>query len=155
MAAAEAALTRFAVVLADHLGRDLAPQPGSGAAGGLGFALPAFLNARVESGFEIFATAADLDRQLASADLILTGEGSLDRQSLMGKGTGRVAERAQRHGRPCIGLAGLVETLAPGETSLFTTTHAIVPEIAPLETAKSDAARCLTELVRRAATHWR
>lgn len=155
MDAAEAALNRLATVLAEHLGRDLAPQPGSGAAGGLGFALPAFLNARVESGFEIFATASDLDRQLAAADLILTGEGSLDRQSLMGKGTGRVAERAQRHGRPCIGLAGLVESLAPGETSLFTAAHAIVPDIALLETAKSDAARCLTELARRTAAAWR
>ena len=154
MDASEAALARLATVLADHLGRDLAPQPGSGAAGGLGFALPAFLNAHVESGFEIFATAADLDRQLAAADLILTGEGSLDRQSLMGKGTGRVAERAHRHHRPCIGLAGLVETLAPGESSLFTAAHAIVPAIAPLETAKSDAARCLIELTRRTAATW-
>lgn len=154
MEASEAALTRLAVVMAEHLGRDLAPNPGSGAAGGLGFALPAFLDARVESGFEIFATAANLDRHLAATDLILTGEGSLDRQSLMGKGTGRVAERARHHGRPCVGLAGLVEPLAPGETSLFTAAHAIVSDIAPLETAKSDAARCLTELAQRVASKW-
>jgi glycerate kinase len=97
MIEAEAALGQLARVMAHHLGRDIAEIPGSGAAGGLGFGLQAFLDARVESGFDIFACAADLDRHLDWSDLVLTGEGSLDRQSLMGKGTGRVAARARQH----------------------------------------------------------
>ncbi len=151
MAPAEAALGQLAQVMSDHLGRDIASIPGSGAAGGLGFALQAFLNARVESGFEIFARGCDLDRHMSWADVVITGEGSLDRQSLMGKGTGRVAARARSAGKPCIGLAGMVEPLAPGEESVFTTTHAIVPGIAPLEAAKAEAARHLSELARRCA----
>lgn len=151
MPAAEAALGQLARVMANHLGHDIAAIPGSGAAGGLGFALQAFLNARVESGFEIFARGCDLDRHLAWADLVITGEGSLDRQSLMGKGTGRVAARAQSAGKPCLGMAGMVEPLAPGEKSLFTAAHAIVPDIAPLEAAKAEAARHLAELARRCA----
>ncbi len=149
--AAEAALEQLAKVMKEHLGRDIAAIPGSGAAGGLGFALQAFLEARVESGFEIFARATDLDRHLEWADLVLTGEGSLDRQSLMGKGTGRVAARARQHGRPCYGLAGMVEPLAPGETSLFTLTRAIVPDLAPVEAAKANAAHWLEELSRQVA----
>jgi len=88
---------------------------------------------------------------VAWADLVITGEGSLDRQSLMGKGTGRVAACARSAGKPCIGLAGMVEPLAPGEESLFTTTHAIVPGIAPLEAAKAQAARYLGELAQHCA----
>jgi glycerate kinase len=151
MIQAEAALEQLAKVMAKELGRDIAVIPGSGAAGGLGFALMAFLDARVESGFEIFARAADLDRHVDWSDLVLTGEGSLDRQSLMGKGTGRVAARARQHGRPCYGLAGMVEPLGPGETSLFTLTRGIVPALAPVEAAKADAARWLEELARQIA----
>jgi len=151
MIEAEAALEALAKVLREHLGRDIALIPGSGAAGGLGFGLQAFLDARVESGFEIFARASDLDRHIAWADLVLTGEGSLDRQSLMGKGTGRVAARARQHGRPCYGLAGMVEPLASGETSLFTLSRAIVPDLAPVEAAKAEAAHWLEELARQVA----
>lgn len=151
MPAAEAALSQLAHVLANHLGNDLAARPGSGAAGGLGFALQAFLGARVASGFDIFADAAQLDQLITQADIVLTGEGSLDRQSLMGKGTGRVATRARALGRPCIGLAGSVEPLAPGQASLFTSAHAIVPAIAPLQEALANPADCLARLARQVA----
>jgi glycerate kinase len=150
---AEAALGRLAAVWKLQTGRDLASEPGSGAAGGLGFALPAFLNAHVDSGFEIFARASDLDTHIQQADLILTGEGSLDRQSLMGKGTGRVARRARQFGRPCIGLAGLCETLSPAEAagSLFDSVHSIVPDLAPSSEAMAHAAHWLEELARTIA----
>lgn len=152
MDAAERHLAALARVMQEHLGRNIAALPGSGAAGGLGFALQAFLDARVESGFEIFATAARLDDQIAWADLVLTGEGSLDRQSLMGKGTGRLAQRVRNAGKPCIGLAGSVAPLQPGDSSQFTAAHGIVPTLAPLDAAKAEPARWLQALALQVAS---
>ena len=115
--------------------------------------LQAFLGARVESGFEIFAKANDLDARLARADLVLTGEGSLDRQSLMGKGTGRVAARAREHGKPCIGLAGIVASLTTEEASRspFTAAHAIVPTLTTTDSAMARAAYWLETLATKVA----
>jgi glycerate kinase len=106
---AETCLKRLAVVVADHLGRDISKEPGAGAAGGLGFGLKAFLGARLEPGFEVFATQADLEAQLKWADAVLTGEGRIDRSTLMGKGVGEIAFNCLRLSIPCYGLAGVVE----------------------------------------------
>lgn len=152
---AEAALGRLADVMTRQWGRDFAKVPGSGAAGGLGYGLQAFLGARMESGFELFAEAAGLDARLAAADLVLTGEGSLDRQSLMGKGTGRIAMRARQQGKTCVGLAGVVETLSAEAAggALFTSVHAMAPTLTTPESARADAAHWLTELAAKVARH--
>ena len=150
---ADAALGRLAQVLREQLGHDYAVDAGSGAAGGLGFALRAFLGGRLESGFEIFADLARLEAKIARADLVLTGEGGLDRQTLMGKGTGRIAALARAAGKPCHGLAGVVEAvpdLSP-EQQLFTSTRAIVPDLAPATEAKAEAALWLEKLTRNLA----
>ena len=102
----EACLRRLAHVAESSLGRDFAAEPGSGAAGGLGFGLQAFLGARLVPGFEWFARQAMLERELQAADLVITGEGAIDESTFMGKGTGRIAERCRRLKIPCIGLAG-------------------------------------------------
>jgi glycerate kinase len=155
--AAEAALARLAEVTRQQLGRDVALEPGSGAAGGLGFALRAFLGGRLESGFGIFAALAGLPARIAAADLVLTGEGGLDRQTLMGKGTGRVAVLAKAAGKPCVGLAGMVEAVPELELAanaaqrLFAGTYALVPEVTTLDEAKAEAGRHLEELARRVA----
>lgn len=150
---AEAALGQLAAVTFSQLRRDVAGEAGSGAAGGLGFALRAFLGGRLESGFDIFAQLAGLAAKIAAADLILTGEGGLDRQTLMGKGTGRVAKLARAAGKPCYALAGIVEAEPELPTSdrLFTETYALVPEVVSLAAAKADAGRWLEELARRVA----
>ena len=151
--AVEAALGRLAEVTRTQIGHDVAAEPGSGAAGGLGFALRAFLGGRLESGFDIFAKLSGLPAKIAAADLILTGEGRIDRQTLMGKGTGRVAQLAKAAGKPCFGLAGMVES-APGvppAQRLFNGTYAIVPELATVAVAKAEAGRWLEELARRVA----
>jgi glycerate kinase len=85
--------------------RDL---PGAGAAGGLGFAVLA-LGGRLESGFALIAEAVQLDRVLAEADVVVTGEGSFDAQSLRGKVPVGVARVAQSHGVPCVVVAGQAE----------------------------------------------
>lgn len=106
---AEACLKRLATVVKRQLGFDPA-TPGSGAAGGLGFGLMAFLNAKRRLGFDVFAEHARLDEHLRRADLVITGEGAFDHQSLMGKGVGQCIRHCQTLDRPVIVLAGKVES---------------------------------------------
>ncbi len=108
---AEAALRRLARVVGDFLGINHAIRPGAGAAGGLGFGFMAFLNARPEPGFELFARYARLDCRLDQAQLVITGEGAVDRSSLMGKGVGAIADRCRARGIPCIALGGVTNDL--------------------------------------------
>lgn len=103
---AEASLLRLAKVVREAMGRDIAAEPGAGAAGGLGFGLVAFAGAKLEPGFDLVAGAANLDRQLQCTDWVVTGEGRLDRSSLMGKGTGELAKRCRLRMKPCVALAG-------------------------------------------------
>jgi glycerate kinase len=109
----EAALHRYASVLRRSLGMDIANLPGAGAAGGLAGGLVAFLGARIQSGFDLVADATHLHERLAQADLVITGEGSFDSQSLQGKVTGRIIELARAAAKPVIILAGRAQTPAP------------------------------------------
>ena len=102
------ALRHFADIVARDLGREIAALPGAGAAGGLAAGLVAFAGARIESGLERVAGAVRLDARLADADLALSGEGSLDRQSAFGKTVAGVAGRAAAAGVPCLAVAGRV-----------------------------------------------
>ena len=106
---AEAALARLAKVWDTQMGEDVASLPGAGAAGGLGFGLRCFAGAKIQSGFEIFAEAAGLDAVLREVDVVVTGEGAMDRQTVMGKGVGELAKRARANGCRCVGLAGMVK----------------------------------------------
>lgn len=105
--AAEAALRRLAAVVRRHSGFDQ-KLPGCGAAGGLGFGLQAFLGAERRLGFDLFADLARLERRVARADLVLTGEGSVDPSSLMGKGVGQLLDLAARHRKPVLVAGGRV-----------------------------------------------
>ena len=144
MPVAEKALRRLAAVTKNLLKFDFARKPGAGAAGGLGFGLMAFAGAIPESGFEIFARLAALEKRIRSADLVMTGEGALDRQTLMGKGVGQIALRCRKLGVSCLGLAGIVtEPEKAGE--LFTRAQGLV-EITSVENAKKFPARFLEKL---------
>ncbi|VFT58243.1 Putative glycerate kinase [Pseudomonas aeruginosa] len=100
------ALAHFAKVVAATLGEDFSRVPGVGAAGGLGFAARAFLRARFRPGIELVAELAGLADALVGADLVLTGEGRLDAQSLHGKTPVGVARIARQAGVPVVALAG-------------------------------------------------
>lgn len=104
----ELALTAWARVVADATGADLAQQPGAGAAGGTGFAALALLDAELRPGIELVLELVDFDRLLDGADLVVTGEGSLDEQSLAGKAPVGVAQAARRADPPVpvIAVAG-------------------------------------------------
>lgn len=106
-------LSRLARVAAAE---DQAQLPGAGAAGGLGFGLVRFAGARLVSGFELVAEALELRRRIAAADLVITGEGSLDAQTLGGKGPAGVAALARELGVPVVAVAGRVE---PAAAALF------------------------------------
>lgn len=102
----ERALERYALVVEQDLGVRIGSLPGGGAAGGLAAGLVAFLGARVTSGFDVVAAATGLPGRLAAADVIVTGEGSFDSQSLQGKTTGRLIDLCRVAGKPCVILAG-------------------------------------------------
>ncbi|MCA1782065.1 MAG: glycerate kinase [Intrasporangiaceae bacterium] len=107
-------LTHALLHWADVAERDLAggtrhrDTPGSGAAGGLGFALACGLGARYEPGAERIATLAGFDEAVSIADVVITGEGRLDQTSLAGKVIGVVRERCRSVGRPLLGVVGQV-----------------------------------------------
>ncbi|TNH17479.1 glycerate kinase [Halomonas sp. BL6] len=100
------ALGHFADLTAKALGRDDRELPGAGAAGGMGFAAHCFLNATLTPGIEMIMQQANVDRLLNEADVVITGEGRLDGQSLAGKTPIGVARAAKRQGKPVIVLAG-------------------------------------------------
>jgi glycerate kinase len=105
----EVVLKHFATVAARTLGRDESMVPGTGAAGGLGFALVAFLGATLSPGVRLIAQETGLDELLAGASLCLTGEGKIDLQTLHGKTVYGVAEIARSHKVPTIAFGGTVE----------------------------------------------
>lgn len=100
------ALGHFADISAQVLGDDYRTLPGAGAAGGMGFAAKAFLNATLKPGIEMIMQQADMATLLANADLVITGEGRLDGQSLAGKTPIGVSRAAKRLNKPVIVLAG-------------------------------------------------
>lgn len=102
---------RVAERLCQHFGQDkkILAAPGSGAAGGIGCGLRIACGARIISGFSLVRAWMDLDRKLAEADLVLTGEGSFDASSLEGKAPGAVVKKAAAAGKNCLVLAGKID----------------------------------------------
>ncbi|WP_369978151.1 glycerate kinase [Xanthomonas bundabergensis] len=102
----DANLRHYAAVIEADLGIAVAGLRGGGAGGGLGAALVAFLGARLRPGADIVAEALGLEALVADADLVVTGEGRLDRQSVHGKAPVGVARIAKRHGKPVLAIVG-------------------------------------------------
>ena len=102
----EADMAHFAAVLKKTFPDFDATAPGAGAAGGMGAAVVTFLGGVLRPGIELLLDAAKFDELLSDADLVITGEGRMDAQSLHGKVPCGVAKRAQRAGKPCIAVCG-------------------------------------------------
>ncbi|HET9517154.1 MAG TPA: glycerate kinase [Actinoplanes sp.] len=153
----DAALEHFAGVLQrglDTCPPGLAQLPGGGAAGGVGAALLA-LGGRQLSGITLVTTALGLPAELDAADLVITGEGSFDHQSLRGKVVTGVANAARDRGLPCVVLAGRVdagrrEAAAAGVTD----THALVDHFGSVQEAMTMPADGLRALAVRLARQW-
>src|SRR5207248_4659981 len=102
----ERALTRLADVVAEQFGFDYRNEPGAGAAGGLGFGLMSFCGAKIRPGFDVVAEAVGLEKKFNDVDLVITGEGSLDRQTLEGKTPAGVARLARAFGKRVFAFVG-------------------------------------------------
>jgi len=152
----DAALGHFADHCASVLPKDVRDEPGSGAAGGLGFAAKAFLGAQFRAGVEVVAELVGLDEAVRGADLVITGEGRFDAQTLRGKTPFGVARIAQRHNVPVIVIAG---TLGDGYEQMYA--HGVAAAFAlpsgpmSLEHACSEAPRLLSERAADIARLWR
>lgn len=158
----DAALERFAAVLERELPgcpAGLGGQPAGGAAGGLGAAVLA-LGGRCESGIGLVSRAIGLDTALDAADLVITGEGSFDHQSLRGKVVAGVAGAARDRGVPCVVLAGRVSTgrreaAAAGVTEAYSLVeHFGGEERGGVEAAMGRPAEGLRALGARLARQW-
>lgn len=112
----ERSLARLAEVAARAFRCDHRDAAGAGAAGGLGFGLLTFCTARIRSGFEVVAEATGLRARIERADVVITGEGKLDRQTLTGKGPAGVAQLARSLGKPVFAIVGqMTEETAVGQ----------------------------------------
>jgi glycerate 2-kinase len=143
---AESCLRRLALLCGRfRQAQNLASVCGAGAAGGLGFGLKTFLNAKLEPGFDIFSKTATLPKRIRSLDLVITGEGAIDEQTFMGKGVGEIFKMCSELGVRCIGFAGVTSKLKKQFEI-----HALT-EVANVNDAKADAARWLQQLAHQVA----
>ena len=133
--ALDAGMRSFAQVILDETGKDISLIPGSGAAGGMGGGILAFLNAELRSGADLLLELCQFESRIADADLIITGEGRIDRQSLMGKIPGRILEIGKRKGIPVVAIAGCVEDEEILKAAGFKSIFATKPDSMPLEEA--------------------
>ena len=102
----ERALGKLADVVSKEFGVDYRDKPGAGAAGGLGFGLMSFCGARIRPGFDVVAEAVRLESKMKDVDLVITGEGSLDRQTLEGKTPAGVAQLARKLSKQVFAIVG-------------------------------------------------
>lgn len=141
-------LKHIADVAEHDLHQDYRDVRGAGAAGGLGFALVAFLGAKLEPGVRLIAKECGLDQLLEDASLCMTGEGKIDGQTLHGKTVDGVAELAHAHAVPVIAFGGVVENDAADKLAQR---GVEVVEIAPPATPPEEAMRSASAFLESAA----
>jgi glycerate 2-kinase len=143
-------LAKFVDLVQRELDVNYAGVPRAGAAGGLGYGIMTFLNGTLVSGFAVVAERLKLKERVAAADIVITGEGKLDTQSLEGKGPFGVAATAKEAGKPVWVIAGTIEP-HPGIESYFDRSIAVAGAEVTLEAAM---ARPEESLRKRAAGLW-
>ncbi len=143
----EHGLANWAHIVRATTGRDSAGQPAAGAAGGVGFGVLSFLHPVIRPGIEVVLEVLGFDGLLDGASVVITGEGSLDRQSLRGKAPVGVANAAARRGLPTVAVAGMSQ-LDPEEAQAagFVAVLALADREPDLEVCIRDAGRLLEEL---------
>jgi glycerate 2-kinase len=143
-------LAKFVDLVQRELGVNHADVPRAGAAGGLGYGIMTFLNGTLVSGFAVVAERLKLKERIAAADIVITGEGKLDSQSLEGKGPFGVAAAAKEAGKPVWVIAGTIEQ-HPGMESYFDRMVTVVGNDTTLEAAMAQPEESLRK---RAAGLW-
>ena len=115
----EDALAHIAMIIKADLGVDLTQINGAGAGGGIGGGMAAFLNAKIISGADFILDNLEIDKKISESDLVITGEGSFDSQSLMGKITGNIIQRCQKQNKNTLIVSGLYDgTPLPSNCSI-------------------------------------
>jgi len=145
-------LAHYARIIYEQMGIEIENIPGSGAAGGLGAGLMAFLGGRLMKGIEIVSEAVNLEDAIIEADIVITGEGKLDEQSLYGKTVYGISNIARKYSRPVIAVAGTIgkesaELLENGVTAIMP----IIERPMDLKNALQDAAELLERCGERIA----
>lgn len=145
-------LKHYARIVAQESGVDVEFAPGAGAAGGTGAALLAFMKAELRSGIDMVTSAAGLEQAIAEADLVITGEGRLDSQSVNGKVPVGIARIAKRYNKPVIAIAGSLGAdfslvYAQGINSVFS----VLNHVCTLEEALTQAAENIRITARNVA----
>jgi glycerate kinase len=135
----DAALARWAEAVQRAAGRDVAGAAGGGAAGGVGFAAMAVLGATLRPGIDLMLDLVRFRAVLGGTGLVITGEGSLDRQTLHGKAPAGVAAAARSAGIPVVAVAGR-SLLSPSELE-----PAGIRAAYALTDIEPDPERCMTE----------
>jgi glycerate 2-kinase len=139
----ERALRKLADRIVLDLGCDFRNAPGAGAAGGLGFGLMSFCQAQLQNGFGVVADAIELDRKIKRADVVVTGEGRFDAQTLEGKGPAGVAKLARGHGKLVFAIVGQLDAKV-NRSGLFDAVY----ELARPPITKTEAIKLTIELIR-------
>jgi glycerate kinase len=142
------ALSRYARILRRDLRRDVRRLRGAGAAGGLGAGCVAFLNARLKPGIELVLDAVGFDARLSRAALVITGEGRLDRTSLMGKAPAGVAARARQASLPCVAIGGCVDA---GARAALRRTFSRIEDLSAFAGSNAQARRRAAHFLERLA----
>ena len=144
----DAGMANFAKITAASLGKGNSNTPGTGAAGGLGFAFLSYIGAELIPGIELILDAVDLDNDLKDADVVITGEGRLDHQTAMGKAPVGVARLAKKYDVKVVAFAGAVtEGAAACNDAGIDAYFPIVRGVTTLEDAmkKENAQKNMTE----------
>ncbi len=146
-------LGHLADVTAQAIGEDLRDLPGAGAAGGMGFGMKALLGSQMQMGIETVLDTVGFDRLLDGTNLVLTGEGKMDTQSLRGKVVIGVARRAARKNVPVVAIVGDIgddveEAYDLGVSAIFSTNRVAVPFSEAKPRSRSDMRLTVQNLVR-------
>ncbi|ATC65800.1 glycerate kinase [Nibricoccus aquaticus] len=149
----DAEMARIADLVAKQSGLDYRNQPGAGAAGGLGYGLLTFACARLAPGFETIADLLGISEAIAGSDLVITGEGRIDRQTLFGKGPAALAKMAASHAKPVVAFCGQLEAGAD-EQGLFAEIVPMVDRETSAEVAVKRATETLELAAARFAARW-
>jgi glycerate kinase len=149
----DSGLETLARVIRQQTGMDLQTIPGTGAAGGLAVPFLAFGNSTLRRGVDVVLDAVRFDEQLEGCDLVISGEGSTDRQSSMGKAVSGIARRCKTRKVPMLILSGSLEAgyellYEQGVTALFSTTRKITTLSAAMDVAEASLASACEDVFR-------
>lgn len=150
-------LEHLSSVIQKDLGKNIADLPGAGAAGGMGGGMAAFFGSRLQMGIETVLDTVCFDEQLEGADLVFSGEGKLDSQSLGGKVVIGVARRTKKYGIPLIAVVGdigdhIEDAYDKGVSAIFSTNRVAVPFSEAKLRCKEDLTLTMDNLMRFLST---